>query len=252
MHSLKKQAILWLPTVAFFTTALYRVLALYLHSPLGRVYRRFTESPTLSLWIPILLLQIYTLLQCGNQPAKLEAAMFWSLLLTPLAIRCLTLLLALCSSEPYDDAMWPLVPIFSNSPGKPAAISIICDWLLWDRVYLGRYQDYCYDEASRSVTDVDGAVLHRFKPDQNPIYFPWRDLTVRLGYIHVIDNFLHVIWLRYFYADGPYTAHINNSELFTVLLVVQVAVYSYARRCTCVKLHDDVEAGGADDEKGDV
>ncbi|OCK85023.1 hypothetical protein K432DRAFT_439565 [Lepidopterella palustris CBS 459.81] len=251
MHSLEKAAILWLPSVAFFTTVLYRMLALYPQSELDRAYWKFPESPTLSLWIPILLLQIYTLLRCGKQLLEIKVAIFWWLLLTTLAIRCLTLLSALCSNEGYAGNTQMLL-MFSTSPMKPLFFSIMCDGLLWDWIYLGRDQGYSYDEASRSVINVHGSVLHRFKPDEDLVYFSWRDLTVRLGYIHVIDNFIHVIWLRYFYENGPYTAHINNSELFTMLLVIQVSVYSYARRHTRIKLHCNVEAGGAKDEKGEV
>jgi len=98
--------------------------------------------------------------------------------------------------------------------------------------------------------DVDGSVLHRFKPEEDLAYYSWRDLTVRLGYIHVIDNLVHVIWLRYLYEYGPYTQYINNSELFTILLALQMSVYIYTRRH--VKLYYDVEAGGAKDEKAEL
>ena len=75
---------------------------------------------------------------------------------------------------------------------------------------------------------------------------------MRLGYIHVIDNFIHIIWLRYFYENGPYTAHMNNSELLTILLAIQMSIYSYERQHTRVKLHYIVGVGEATDEKGEV
>ncbi|KAF2495789.1 hypothetical protein BU16DRAFT_538424 [Lophium mytilinum] len=254
MHTLRRAAILWLPTAAFFTIALYRILVLYRQSSLDRAYWKFPESPKLSLWIPVLFLQLYSLLQCKSQLAKVKNAMFWSLFLTSLAIRWLTLLSAFCILDfrtgPNDPADWQMLPFFSASPFKPVVFGLISEWRLWDWIYPGRYQDYSYDEASRAIRDVDGSVLYRFKPDQKPVYFSWRDLTMRLGYILVVDNFVHVIWLRYFLADGPYTAHVNNSELLTMLLVVQMAVYSYARRYTRVKFDNEVESGGTEDEKG--
>lgn len=75
---------------------------------------------------------------------------------------------------------------------------------------------------------------------------------MRLAYIVLIHNFLHVIWLRFFDDNAPYTVHINNSELFTVLLAIQLCIYSYARVRTRIKVHYDVEAGGAQDEKDEV
>ena len=153
MHSLAKAAILWLPSVAFFTTVLYRLLALYPQSKLDRAYWKFPESPALSLWIPILLLQIYALLGCGKQLLKIKVTMFWSLLLTTLAIRCLTLLSALCSSEGYAGDTQMLF-MFSTSPVKPFFLSILCDGLLWDYVNLGRYQQCPYDKVNFTLSEV--------------------------------------------------------------------------------------------------
>lgn len=153
MHSLAKAAILWLPSVAFFTTVLYRMFALYPQSKLDRAYWKFPESPALSLWIPILLLQIYALLGCGRQLSKIKVTMFWSLLLTTLAIRCFTLLSALCSSGSYAGNT-QMLPMFSTSPMKPFFLSILCDGLLWDCVNLGRYQRYPNDEVNFMLSEV--------------------------------------------------------------------------------------------------
>lgn len=52
---------------------------------------------------------------------------------------------------------------------------------------------------------------------------------VRLSYIHVVDNLIHILWLRFFIDNGPYTAYLNDSEILTALLLVQVVVYTYVR-----------------------
>jgi hypothetical protein len=60
--------------------------------------------------------------------------------------------------------------------------------------------------------------------------------------VHLIDNTIHVIWLRYFIAEAPYTSYVNNSEILTMLLGATLAVYTYTRIRTHVYFNDD-EAG---------
>jgi hypothetical protein len=66
---------------------------------------------------------------------------------------------------------------------------------------------------------------------------------IRLAYLHVIDDAVHVIWPRFCWAwDGgaPYTSYVNNSEIVTVLLVIEEVAW------VCLKMrmrsHAVVEA----------
>jgi hypothetical protein len=54
------------------------------------------------------------------------------------------------------------------------------------------------------------------------------------------------------YENGPYTAHVNNSELFTLMLIVQMALYIYAERSAFGKHECEVEAGVVKDEKAEA
>jgi hypothetical protein len=85
----------------------------------------------------------------------------------------------------------------------------------------------------------------------SPIFLPWRDIAVRLSYVHLIDNTIHFIWFRYFIAEAPYTSYINNSEILTMLLGATLAVYTYARMRTHVYFSDD-EAGLVVDIKSPI
>lgn len=58
---------------------------------------------------------------------------------------------------------------------------------------------------------------------------PWQDTIVRLSYIHIIDNLVYALWLRFYFENGPYTADVNNSELLTLFLVVIMGIYTFAR-----------------------
>jgi hypothetical protein len=62
-----------------------------------------------------------------------------------------------------------------------------------------------------------------------PVFLPWRDVVVRLAYVHLIDNAVEVLWFRYLAANAPYTSHINNSGILTILLGISLAVYTCAR-----------------------
>jgi len=66
------------------------------------------------------------------------------------------------------------------------------------------------------------------------MYTYWQDMVVRPGYIHVVDNLVHVIWLHYSFEQSPYTGYVNNSEILTGFLMAQMAIYNYARTRTRV------------------
>lgn len=63
----------------------------------------------------------------------------------------------------------------------------------------------------------------------NRIFPSWKELFVRLAYIHIFDATIHVVWLLYYVLGVPYTAYLNNSEMLTILLFLQTAIYTIAR-----------------------
>lgn len=116
-----------------------------------------------------------------------------------------------------------------------------------------------WDQDTRSVLDENGAVEWVFtseeKPDEryeaySPTYMPWQDTIVRLSYIHMVDNLIHVLWLRFYQSSGPYTSYLNNSELFTLLLFIQMGLYTYSRiKSHVIFTHGDDEEMVIDVEK---
>lgn len=72
----------------------------------------------------------------------------------------------------------------------------------------------------------------------------FRDAMIRLAYYHVVDNTLHVIWLRYFwpYGEGrPYTDYTNNSEILNILLVLEVMAWTGYKMYESVPREGDAE-----------
>jgi hypothetical protein len=50
-----------------------------------------------------------------------------------------------------------------------------------------------------------------------------------MAYYHVIDNTIHMMWLRFSWTYGyplSYTSYINNSEILTLLLLAQMVAWS--------------------------
>jgi hypothetical protein len=80
----------------------------------------------------------------------------------------------------------------------------------------------------------------------------WDGAIVRLAHYQVFDNAACVLRLRYFYPCGegaPYTSYFNNTEIFTVLLVVETVIWVYLRARERVVLRLDEDIGMCSSEK---
>ncbi|KAF2791957.1 hypothetical protein K505DRAFT_376389 [Melanomma pulvis-pyrius CBS 109.77] len=216
-------------------------------SPMNCAFKDILERPNMYMYILFLVANLSALFKYRDAPEKLKKCTFVLHLLTTLAIRCLSSFSGIWTSDSY-----PFNLPSSNSPGKIFWLfSLVAPWL-WHWTYLGTYTDVWYDPATRSVRDEHGAVTWVFtseaKPDEDydaysPVYMPWQDTVVRLSYIHVVDNLIHVLWLRFYQSAGAYTAYVNNSELLTLLLAVEMGLYTYSRAMSHV-----VFARGGDEE----
>jgi len=214
---------------------------------LGCPYNRDVfETPTHRGWLAFYALVVITLLHGlvahRNKPWRLLQVTFWLHVLTTAIIRCLSTFSGWTTQSDWASLIWN-----SNSPGKFIWLWLLVEMGCWSWTYLGFYDDYYLREATRTVHDRSGHPVWTFTVDEtgnkstdafyspyNLIFRPWRDIAVRLSYVHLIDNAIHVIWFRYFHADTPYTAYVNNSEMLTILLFVILAVYTYTRMRTHV------------------
>lgn len=70
------------------------------------------------------------------------------------------------------------------------------------------------------------SIIDQYKP------VSWRDAMIRLAFYHVLDNTAVVLQLRFFYPYGegaPYTTYVNNSEIATSVLILQVCIWKLFR-----------------------
>ncbi|RMZ73646.1 hypothetical protein GMOD_00009391 [Pyrenophora seminiperda CCB06] len=223
--------------------------------------KHLLETPTQPLWLFAYtfwcLALVVSLIAYRNRPERLLRVTFWLQFLITVAIRCLSTFSGR-TTQVYDYLIPPadndnsqvLLSWNSYSIFKAGWIWPIIECPAWSSTYLGFYEDYYYQESTRMVYDRFGRPVWVFTSENTeerprgfnhyaPNFLPWRDIVVRLSYYHVIDNAIHILWLRYDNTDAPYTTYINNSEFLTLALFVTLVAYTYARMRTHVYFDDD-------------
>jgi hypothetical protein len=210
------------------------------------------ETPAHSSWLAFYALLsvtfVFSLVAHRNNPQHMMQVMFRLHFLITTTIHSLSTFSGWITQPVWSSLIWN-----SNPPGKICWLWLLVECGCWNWTYLGFHDDYYFDETTRTVHDRNSNSIWTFTSEKtgdpeedrmytpyNLMFRPWRDIAVRLSYIHLIDNTIHVIWSRYLHVDAPYTAYINNSEILTILLFFSLAVYTYARMDTHVYFDDTV------------
>ncbi|KAF2825365.1 hypothetical protein CC86DRAFT_407575 [Ophiobolus disseminans] len=160
---------------------------------------------------------------------QLKTTLFWLIFATTLAIRCLSSFSGMLNLNiGVWSEFWIYFPLNGSCVLKALFLHFIIESSIWNRTYLSNY-------VNQSCEDLTGSKMGSQDGDNKAASEPkvtWRDAAVRLGYYHVIDNTIHMILLRFFWSFGapdPYTPYINNSEILTVLLVAEMAAWTWLR-----------------------
>lgn len=212
----------------------------------GCEFKDFIERPSWPIHAPILVALILGTMIFHRSPTNLKRFAFGFNFIITSAIRCLS-----SFSGRMALSTWSFLPWNSNSAAKAFFMWFLVELGIWNCSYLGTYVDVRLEKVrllnntsfdtmitalqeSQSAIDEYGNTVwtpeyKRKDPIFSSHYFPWQDTVVRLSYIHIIDNLIHIVWLRFFFENGPYSTYINNSEILTVYLAVGVAFYTYAR-----------------------
>jgi hypothetical protein len=170
----------------------------------------FFETPTHRVFI-----LFYGLLGLGftaaliayhNQPRNLKRATIWLHVLITTVIRGLSSFSGFTTLHNWSSLIWN-----SNSEGKIVWLWPLVENGCWSWTYLSFYEDYYFHDDTRTVHDRAGQPIWTFTYEKtgdeakddtynpySPIFLPWRDIAVRLSYVHLIDNTIHAIWFRYF------------------------------------------------------
>jgi hypothetical protein len=186
------------------------------------------ETPLLPVCTLFLLTSIGVVIYNRHNINRLKTITFWYLLATSLISRSLA---SFSGSLHYNhDAFAMMFPTNAPSPLKGPYLMWMIEWLIWDCIYTSRYVD---GDGTASILPMSEPCKDE-KVTKEP-HVTWQDAVLRLAYYHIIDNTIHVIYLRYSWTFGegqPYTSYINNSEILTVVLAVQMAVWTWLRMRT--------------------
>ncbi|KAF2875181.1 hypothetical protein BDV95DRAFT_603944 [Massariosphaeria phaeospora] len=203
------------------------------------------ERPNMFVYTLLVAVTLAPLILSFRSPAKLKQRILCPLYLTTFAIRIFGARSAWDNFNRTEPYKYTLVQFWhSASALKIFFLVALIYSLAWGLTYLGDYEDLYFDMDTKRMKDQNG-FTQRMRPwafgDASFLTEP--SIAVRLAYIHVVDSTIHVLWLRYYCEYGTYTPFVNNQELFTIALAVQMAIYTYARMASHVHLKWDVELG---------
>jgi hypothetical protein len=155
MHSCTKFAILYAPHAAVLLTTctlLLRSRILHLGKESTSIqHYELLEQPTGTLWVPILILEVYAMRYMDAKLPRARVAIFWSFFFTTLVVQYLSVLPRyLTPDQPFDEAAFDLrmMSKFSWPLFEGVVFCWICHWEVWDRGCFGRYEDRWDEEVS--------------------------------------------------------------------------------------------------------
>jgi hypothetical protein len=217
------------------------------------------ETPRPLAYLSLFLVCATVLLWQRKSLRGLKTAVFWTLFATLTAMRCLSVFSGTLhfNRGEYWSLFWMVFPLSASCPTK----GLFLHWLVtlgaWKDLRLGWYAEVPPRPEASAPADQDAPEVSKDADGETtepPV--TWRDAVMRLCWYHVIDNAVHVFWLRYGYEFGdgaPYTAYVNNSEILTMLLVLQLGAWTWVqvrmREEVALEAEEKMEEGGCEKEK---
>jgi hypothetical protein len=188
------------------------------------IWKDVLETPQALAYASSLLFVWLAIAPVLHDIARLKKRLFWIMFCALSVIRFLS---SASGSIKYYTQLQTL-PWDSGSPVKV--------WWLWRMLNLSHWDwrflqviGTCDEMAAPEIATTDEKDE---KIKTTPTRPSCRDAIVRLAYYHIVDNAVHVVWLRFFWPhnDGkPFTEYISNSEILTVVLTVLMLGWTWVR-----------------------
>ena len=162
------------------------------------VLKDVLETPSILAYATLLLLFGAGFLYAQKNTKRLRVLLFCTIF----AILAVIRFLSSASGSIFIYTETQMLPWDRLSPLKACFLYGIINLALWNQHYSGQYSD---------------------NVAPSPSQISWRDAVIRLSYFHVLDNAIHVIWLRFFWPINngeSFTQYVNNSEILTGILLV--------------------------------
>jgi hypothetical protein len=206
------------------------------------VLKDVVERPYPLTWVLLIIAGVVAVV-CTKSSLR-KSVLFYTMFITLFATRCMGTFSGLQHIKTLPAFWLQQLPWDSASFFKGFFLSWMIEQPFWDYSYLSLYANNTSTPDEAPVVSVD---TNNDDKTQTPRQIDFRDAMIRLAYYHVIDSALHMIWLRYFWSFGegePYTAYLNNSELLSILLAMQMIGWSCYRVCETYMIpKQDIEKG---------
>jgi len=153
-----------------------------------------------------------------------------------------------------------MIPWLAISPLNILVLTTFIELRAWEWTSLETFLNNVWDGVSGDpgATDRNHIVRPRFHWTMilsTTELVSTQDAIIRLAYYHLFENAVRVLCLRYHHPhneSAPYTTYINNSEILTELLALQVTAWTYCKMREKVEILGDVEKGAAALQMGPI
>jgi len=153
-----------------------------------------------------------------------------------------------------------MTPWLAISPLNILVLTTFIELRAWEWTSLGTFLHTAWEGVSGDPAATDHNRIVRPRFDRTMIWnttelVSTRDAIIRLAYYHLFENAVRVLCLRYYHPHNegaPYTTYINNSEILTGLLALQVAAWTCCKMRENVKILGDIEKGAAALQMGPI
>lgn len=216
------------------------------------------ERPNPLLWLSLVLFCIFVFTSIPRRHRK--GTLFWYITGTTLAVRCMGSFSGLLHYEVLSTrgSIMQQLPWDSGSFFKIFFLSFIIHMPIWNDLTFGFYAHAPSPKLDHEPFQSDNLEEKHSSESKQAFWKPsstepsqsshlhFRDAMLRLAYYHVVDNTLHMIWLRYYWpvSDGAsYTAYVSNSEILHLVLLVLMAAWTRVKKDEALEdWHEPCEA----------
>jgi len=224
----------------------------------ANIIKDMFEAPSQLTWL-FISFSLIGLSTCYSRSfEKMKHQLLHCLLATSLIVRFLAIFSGMLHLK-LRSLDW-IIPWLAISPLNILVLTDFIDLRAWECTSLGTFLNNVWEGVSGdpAATDRNHIVKPRF--DWTMIWnttelVSTQDAIIRLAYYHLFENAVRVLCLRYYHPHNegaPYTTYINNSEILTGLLALQVAAWTYCKMRENAKMLGDVEKGAAALQMGPI
>ena len=224
----------------------------------ANIVRDMFEAPSQLTWLFISFSLVGLSTSYSRSLEKTKHQLLQCLFATSLIVQFLSIFSSMLNLK-LRSKDW-IVPWLAISPLNILVLTDFIDLRAWEWTSLGIFLNNVWEGVSGDPAATDCNRIFRPRFDWTMIWnttelVSTQDAIIRLAYYHLFENAVRVLCLRYYRAHNegaPYTTYVNNSEILTGLLALQVAAWTYCKMRENAKTLGDIEKGAAALQMGPI